>query len=108
MQVFSPFRLALAMSAISMIAGGNAGMHLAVAPAISAYRSCIEADGADRNACVQTLHTDWTAQSGNRIPYAALGALAPLPIIWLGAFAFGSDGRRNARPLSLKASPARS
>lgn len=85
------------MSGIWMIAAGNAGMHLAVAPATTAYRSCIESRSTDDAQCLRKLHLDWQASSGDRIAYAALGALAPLPLIWLMAYAI-MGGRRETRP----------
>ena len=91
------FRLALVMSVIWMIAAGNAGMHLAVAPATTAYRSCIESKLTDNGACLRNLHVDWEATSGDRISYPAFAALLPLPLIWLMAYAI-VGGRRDRRP----------
>jgi hypothetical protein len=109
MQSSWSYRLALAMSVVWVLAGGNAGMHLAVAPATSAYRSCMESKISGAAECLRNLHLDWEAQSGNRIAYAALGALAPLPIIWLIVYAIMS-GRREAkpRPYDMKVFPASS
>ena len=63
----------------------------------------------DEAVCLRNLHLDWEAHSGNRIAYAALGALAPLPLIWLMAYAIMS-GRREAKPrrYDMKVFPAKS
>jgi len=90
------FRLALVMSVIWMIAAGNAGMHLAVAPATTAYRACVESKISDEAECRRNLHFDWEAVSGDRIPYAAFAALVPLPLLWLTAYAI-ANGRRDTR-----------
>jgi hypothetical protein len=97
MQMSRSFRLALVISAIWMIAAGNAGMHLAVAQATTAYRSCIESKNSDDAECRRNLHFDWEAASGDRISYAAFAALVPLPLIWLMAYAI-TNWRREARP----------
>jgi hypothetical protein len=97
------------MSAVWVFAGGNAGMHLAVAPATSAYRNCMESKISGEAECLRNLHLDWEAHSGNRIAYAGLGALAPLPLIWLMANVI-VGGRREARPrgYAMKVFPAKS
>jgi hypothetical protein len=102
-------RLGIVISVVWMIAGGNAGMHLAVAPATTAYRACIESKGSGEAVCLRNLHLDWDAQSGNRMSYAALGALVPLPLIWLMAYAI-VGGRRDSRPrrYDMKVFPAKS
>ena len=97
LQMSATLRWGLVMSVIWMIAAGNAGMHLAVAPATEAYRSCVESKGAGDADCLRNLHLDWEATSGNRLSYAALGALVPLPLIWLMAYAI-MGGRRHSRP----------
>ena len=89
-------RLGLAISVVWMIAAGNAGMHLAVAPATEAYRACVESKGSGDAECLRNLHLDWEATNGDRISYAALGALVPLPLIWLMAYAI-MGGRRHSR-----------
>jgi hypothetical protein len=101
------FRLALVISVIWMIAAGNAGMHLAVAPATTAYRTCIESKISDEAECRRNLRFDWNATSGDRISYAAFAALLPLPLVWLIAYAI-MNGRREARPrrYDMKAVPA--
>jgi len=91
------FRLALVISVIWMIAAGNAGMHLAVAPATAAYRACVESKISDDAECRRNLRFDWEAASGDRISYAAFATLVPLPLIWLMAYAI-TNGRRQARP----------
>ena len=76
-------------SAIWAVAGGNAGLHLAVAPATSAYRTCMAVPTADAAACQANLHRDWAEHSGDRLTYAAVLGLAPIPIGWFGGwFAF--------------------
>jgi hypothetical protein len=80
-----------------MIAAGNAGIHLAVAPATTAYRACVESSMSDDAECRHNLHFDWNATSGDRIAYAAFAALVPLPLLWLMAYAT-VNGRREARP----------
>lgn len=102
-------RLGLVISVIWMIAGGNAGMHLAVAPATEAYRACVESKASGDTECLRNLHLDWEAHSGNRISYAALAALVPLPLIWLMVYAI-MGGRRDSRPrrYEMKVFPARS
>jgi hypothetical protein len=101
------FRLALVISVIWMIAAGNAGMHLAVAPATAAYRACVENKISDEAECRRNLQFDWEATSGHRISYAAIVALVPLPLVWLMAYAITS-GRREARPrrYDMKVIPA--
>lgn len=53
-------------------AAGNAGLHLAVAPATSAYRTCMESPIADAAACRANLHRDWADYNGDRLTYAAV------------------------------------
>lgn len=91
------FRLALVISVIWTIAAGNAGMHLAVAQATTAYRACVESKLSDEAECRRNLHFDWEAESGDRISYAAFAALVPLPLFWLMAYAI-VGGRRDRRP----------
>jgi hypothetical protein len=79
---------ALIASVIWAIAGSNAGMHLAVAPATSAYRTCLKSPGADRGECRVILHREWATYSGDRLSYAALIGLAPIPFGWLAAWFF--------------------
>jgi hypothetical protein len=73
-------------SVIWGIAGGNAGLHFAVSPATSAYRTCISSPDADLDRCKRNLHQDWSKYSRNRVSYAALVGLAPQPISWLIAY----------------------
>ena len=73
-------------SVIWAAAAGNAGLHLAVAPAISAYRTCMESPIADAAACQAHLHRDWTDYSGDRLAYAAVLGLGPIPIGWLAGW----------------------
>lgn len=70
-------------SVIWAITGSNAGMYLAVAPATLAYRKCVESHGSDARECQFNLHRDWAKYSGDRLNYAALVGLAPIPIGWL-------------------------
>ena len=109
MQMSAWVRLGIVMSVVWMIAGGNAGMYLAVSPATTAYRNCIESKSSDEAVCLRNLHLEWDAVSGNRMAYAALGALVPLPLIWLLAYAIMS-GRRDSRPrrYDMKVFPAKS
>jgi hypothetical protein len=76
-------RWAIIASVAWAIAGSNAGMHLAVAPATLAYRNCVQNQGTDAGECRLNLHRDWAKNSGDRLNYAALVGLAPLPIGWL-------------------------
>jgi hypothetical protein len=101
------FRLALVMSVIWMIAAGNAGMHLAVAPATTAYRACVESKISDEAECRRNLHFDWKARRGDRVSYAAFAALVPLPLVWLIVYA-SINGRREAkaRRYDMKVVPA--
>ena len=76
-------RWAIIVSIAWAIGGANAGVHLAVAPAISAYRHCIKNQTVDAGACQATLQRDWAHDSGDRLGYAALIGLAPIPFGWL-------------------------
>jgi hypothetical protein len=107
MQISESFRLAFVMSVLWALAAGNAGMHLAVAPVRTAYRSCLETKISDNPACLRNLNLDWEGHSGNRIRYAALAALVPLPLIWLAVYAIMS-GRRETklRAYGMKVFPA--
>jgi len=96
MQISESFRLAFVMSVAWALAAGNAGMHLAVAPVRTAYRSCLETKISDNTECLRNLNLDWEGHGGNRIRYAALAALVPLPVIWLTAYAIMS-GRRETK-----------
>jgi len=109
MQISESFRLAFVMSVVWALAASNAGMHLAVAPATSAYRSCLETKISDNTACLRNFNLDWEGDSGNRIRYAALAALVPLPLIWLAAYAI-MGGRRETklRAYGMKVFPANS
>ena len=73
-------------SVIWAAAAGNAGLHLAVAPAISAYRTCMESPIADAAACRANLNRDWADYSGDRLTYAAVLGLGPIPIGWLAGW----------------------
>ena len=70
-------------SVIWALAGSNAGMYLAVAPATLAYQSCVEGQDTDRGECQVNLHRDWAKYSGDRLNHAASVGLAPIPIGWL-------------------------
>jgi hypothetical protein len=86
------------------IAGSNAGMYLAVAPATLAYRNCVESQGTDARECQLNLHRDWAKYSGDRLIYAAFVGLAPIPIGWLiGWLAFT---RRRRSPAASNATRA--
>lgn len=77
------------VSVIWAVAAGNAGLHLAVAAATSVYRTCMAAPNFDAAACQASLHRDWAEHSGDRLTYAAVLGLAPIPIGWFGGwFAF--------------------
>ena len=76
-------RWAIIVSIAWPIGGANAGVHLAVAPAISAYGHCMKGQAADASACQASLHRDWAQFSGDRLGYAALIGLAPIPFGWL-------------------------
>ncbi len=75
-------RWAIIVSIAWAIGGANAGVHLAVAPAISAYGR-MKSQAAGASACQATLHRDWAQFSGDRLGYAALIGLAPIPFGWL-------------------------
>jgi hypothetical protein len=93
-------------SVAGAIAGSNAGMHLAVAPATSAYQTCVEAAQADIHYCQAKLHRDWPKYSGERIKYAVLAGLAPLPIIWIACYGFRTQRSRTAASGIRKKAPA--
>ena len=65
------------------VAGSNAGMYLAVAPATLAYGKCVERKGTDARECQFGLHRDWADYGGDRLKYAALVGIAPIPIVWV-------------------------
>ena len=100
--------IALLASLVWAIAGANAGMHLAVAPATSAYRSCMETTRAEQSECRATLYRDWSTYGARRLPYAAMLGLAPIPIAWLiGWFLVGNRRSANDRQRNqLVVSPA--
>jgi hypothetical protein len=56
-------------------------MHLAVAPATLAYQDCVAV--AEHRHCVTALRQAWPAHSGNRITYALMAGLIPVPIGWI-------------------------
>jgi hypothetical protein len=93
----------IAVSVIWALATGNAGMHLAVAPATSAYRTCLENPTADASACQANLQRDWAAYSGDRLTYSASLGLAPISLGWLIGWLVLARGRstRAALPGSL-------
>jgi uncharacterized membrane protein len=70
------------------IAGSNAGMYLAVAPATSAYRACLKTHSADSGECRTILRQDWATYNGDRLSYAALVGLAPISVGWLAGWLF--------------------
>jgi hypothetical protein len=73
-------------------------MHLAVAPATSAYQSCMQTQGADQSECRAILYGDWETYSGNRLPYAAVLGLAPIPLAWLIGWALVRNRRSKHGP----------
>ncbi len=73
----------VAASIIWALVGGNAGVHLAVAPAISAYQACVQGQGAHGRECQINLHRDWAEQSGRRLSYAIMIGLVPIPVAWV-------------------------
>jgi hypothetical protein len=79
------------------IAGSNAGMHFAVAPATSAYRACLESPAGDSGQCRATFHRDWAIYSGDRLSYAVLVGLVPIPFGWLAGWLYVRQSRRRAR-----------
>jgi hypothetical protein len=95
-------RIGIVASTVWAIAGANAGMHLAVAPAISAYSTCLQSHNADSSDCRRNLHRDWSQHSGDRLEYAALVGLGPLPMAWLIAYGVSSllQRRRSAEQQS--------
>jgi hypothetical protein len=93
MQTHEWQRWGIIATLIWAVAGGNAGMFLAVAPATSAYQTCLKSHDVDRGDCQRNLRSDWTKYSGDRLAYAALVGLAPIPIVWLIAL-----GLSAARP----------
>jgi hypothetical protein len=80
--------IAAIVSVAWAIAGSNAGMYLAVAPATSAYRGCLQSHSADSGECRTIFHQDWATYSGDRLGYAALVGLAPIPVGWLAGWFF--------------------
>ena len=83
---FNWLAFAMATSVIWAVVAGNAGMHLAVAPATSAYWICMENPTADAGICRADLQRDWAEYSRDRLTYAAWLGLAPIPIAWLGVW----------------------
>ena len=81
-------KIASIASVVLAIAGSNAGMHLAVAPATTTYRVCLDTQGADSRECQVILRRDWATHSGDRLSDAALIGLAPIPVGWLAAWLF--------------------
>lgn len=69
-------------------------MHLAVAPATLAYQTCVEKT--DGRECQVNLHRDWAEYSGDRLRYAAVLGLAPIPIAWLMAYGWVGFQRPNS------------
>ena len=83
------------------IAGANAGMHLAVAPAVSAYRVCVDRPGADSDKCRVMFHRDFEVYAGDRLSHALLVGLAPIPFGWLAGWLYVRQSRRRTRgPIS--------
>lgn len=84
-------------------AGSYWGALLAVEPAIFAYRECLKGQTADPSACQANLHRDWSHYSGNRLSYAALVGLAPIPIVLV--VAFGLTRRRHRKQSPPRGAP---
>lgn len=84
-------------------AGSYWGALLAVEPAIFAYRECMSTQPADPSACHAKLYRDWSHYSGNRLSYAVLVGLAPIPIVLL--VAFGLTRRRDRKHSSRQGAP---
>jgi hypothetical protein len=92
-------RWGIIASVIWAIAAGNAGLHFAVSPATSAYRTCIGSPDANLDDCKhKLLHQDWPKYSGDRVSYAALAGLAPVLIAWLAYGLVAFVRRRQIRP----------
>jgi hypothetical protein len=87
-------RWGIIASVIWAIAAGNAGLHFAVSPATSAYRTCIGSPDANLDDCKRKLHQDWSKYSGDGVTYAAVAGLVPVLIAWLTAYAFVASVRR--------------
>ncbi len=87
-------RRGIVASIIWAIAAGNAGVHFAVSPATSAYRTCIGSPDTNLDDCKRKLHQDWSLYSGDRVTYAALAGLAPVLIGWLIGYALVPSLRR--------------
>jgi hypothetical protein len=93
------WRWAIAGSFAWAITGANAGMHLAVAPAARAFQTCIEK--AENPECLARLRHDWATYSGDRLSYALMVGLMPIPFVWLIGWtilvrksAFADKGRK--------------
>ncbi|MGZ8399712.1 MAG: hypothetical protein ACXWVI_00195 [Methyloceanibacter sp.] len=71
-------------------------MHFAVAPATSAYRACLESPAGDSGQCRATFHRDWAIYSGDRLSYAVLVGLVPIPFGWLAGWLYVRQSRRRA------------
>ena len=68
-----------------------------------AYRECMSTQPADPSACHAKLYRDWSHYSGNRLSYAVLVGLAPIPIVLL--VAFGLTRRRDRKHSSRQGAP---
>jgi hypothetical protein len=93
---FSLLTWGVIASVIWVVFGANAGMHLAVAPATLAYRTCVEIQQSDDRDCQANLHRDWPKYSGDRLYFAVVAGLVPLPIVWTIAY-FAVRAPRKAR-----------
>ena len=76
----------VAASVIWAAVAGNAGLHLAVAPAVSAYQTCMESPIADAAGVPGQSSSGLGEYSGDRITYAAVLGLGPIPIGWLAGW----------------------
>lgn len=90
-------QIAAIASVVWAIAGANAGVHLAIAPAISAHRACLERPGADSSQCRVMFHGDFAMYGGERLSHAVLLGLAPIPFGWLAGWLYVRQSRRRTR-----------
>ena len=82
------------------IAGANAGMHLAVAPAVSAYRVCVDRPRrGQRQMPRRCFIAICEVYAGDRLSHALLVGLAPIPFGWLAGWLYVRQSRQ-ARPRS--------
>jgi uncharacterized membrane protein YesL len=97
MQTHEWQRWGIVATLIWPLPAATGGMFLAVAPATSAYQSCLKSHDVDRGDCQCNLRSDWTKYSGDRLTYAALVGLGPIPIVWLIALGLSAALQQRGR-----------